>query len=76
MSVKCVAYNPKYKVGDKVKVRENLLNPTCGLLKLMGKTVEITGIAPAYNCKPCYYINGDNSTVYYERVFEGKVENV
>lgn len=76
MSVECVAYNPKYKVGDKVKVRENLINPTCGLLKLMGKTVEITGIAPAYNCKPCYYINGDKSTVYYERVFEGKVENV
>ena len=71
MSVKYVAYNPKYKVGDKVKVRENLLNPTCGLLKLMGKEVTITGIAPAYNCKPCYYINGDTSTVYYERVFAG-----
>ena len=73
MSVKCVAYNPKYKVGDRVKVRETMLNPSCGLLKLMGQEVEITGIAPAYNCKPCYYINNDTSIVYYERVFVGKV---
>lgn len=63
----------KYKVGDKVKFRENMVNPTCGLLKRMGQEVTITGIAPAYNDKPCYYIDGDNSTVYYERLFEGKV---
>lgn len=64
----------KYKVGDKVKFRENMVNPTCDLLKLIGQEATITGIAPAYNNKPCYYINGDNSTVYYERLFEGKVE--
>lgn len=64
----------KYKVGDKVKFRENMVNPTCGLLKRMGQEVTITGIAPAYDNKPCYYIDGDNSTVYYERLFEGKVE--
>lgn len=63
----------KYKVGDKVKFRENMVNPTCGLLKRMGQEVTITGIAPAYDNKPCYYIDGDNSTVYYERLFEGKV---
>lgn len=63
----------KYKVGDKVKFKENMVNPTCGLLKRMGQEVTITGIAPAYNNKPCYYIDGDNSTVYYERLFEGKV---
>ena len=61
----------KYKVGDRVKFRENMINPSCGLLKLMGQEVEITGIAPAYNNKPCYYINGDNNTVYYERLFAG-----
>ena len=64
----------KYKVGDKVKFKENMINPTCGLLKLMGQEATITGLAPAYNNKPCYYINGDDSTVYYERLFEGKVE--
>lgn len=63
----------KYKVGDKVKFRENMVNPTCGLLKRMGQEVTITGIAPVYDNKPCYYIDGDNSTVYYERLFEGKV---
>ena len=63
----------KYKVGDRVKFKENMVNPTCGLLKRMGQEVTITGIAPAYNDKPCYYIDGDNSTVYYERLFEGKV---
>ena len=63
----------KYKVGDRVKFRENMVNPTCGLLKRMGQEVTITGIAPAYDNKPCYYIDGDNSTVYYERLFEGKV---
>lgn len=63
----------KYKVGDKVKFKENMINPTCDLLKLMGQEATITGIAPAYNNKPCYYINGDDSTVYYERLFEGKV---
>lgn len=61
----------KYKVGDRVKFRENMINPSCGLLKLMGQEVEITGIAPAYNNKPCYYINGDNNTVYSERLFAG-----
>ena len=66
----------KYKVGDKVKFRENMVNPTCGLLKQMGQEVTITGIAPAYDNKPCYYIDGDNSTVYYERLFEGKVGEV
>ena len=73
MSVKCVSLTYKYKVGDRVKVRETMLNPSCELLKLMGQEVEITGIAPAYNCKPCYYINNDNSTVYYERIFAEKV---
>ena len=61
----------KYKVGDKVRFRENLINPTCGLLKLRGQEVEISGLAPVYNNKPCYYINGDFSTVYYERLFAG-----
>lgn len=64
----------KYQVGDKVKFKDKFTNPTCGCAGREGEIVEITGIAPAYNCKPCYYINGDNSTVYYERVFEGKVE--
>ena len=62
----------KYNVGDKVKIRENLLNPTCGLLKLKGQVVAITGIAPSYNNRPHYYINAADS-VFPERVFEGKV---
>ena len=62
----------KYSIGDKVKIRENLLNPTCGLLKLKGQVVEITGIAPSYNNRPHYYISATDS-VFPERVFEGKV---
>lgn len=60
----------KYKVGDKVKIRENLLNPTCGLLKLRGQVVEITGIAPSYNNRPHYYVAAADS-IFPERVFEG-----
>lgn len=71
MSVTCVPLTYKYKVGDKVKFRNRFINPSCELLKMKGKEVTITGIAPAYNCKPCYYINGDTSTVYYESLFAG-----
>ena len=63
----------KYKAGDRVKIRENLLNPTCGLLKLMGQVVEITGIAPSYNNRPHYYVSAVDS-IFPERVFEGKVD--
>ena len=64
----------KYKIGDKVKIRENLLNPTCGLLKLKGQVVEITGIAPSYNNRPHYYLEGSDS-VYPENLFVGRYES-
>jgi hypothetical protein len=66
--------NHKYQVGDKVKVRDAMLNPSCGLLKLLGQVVEITGIAPSYNNKPCYYVNNDETTVFHEGLFAGKVD--
>lgn len=66
--------NHKYQVGDKVKVRDAMLNPSCGLLKLLGQVVEITGIAPSYNNKPCYYVNNDETTVFYESLFAGKAD--
>ena len=66
--------NHKYQIGDKVKVRDAMLNPSCGLLKLLGQVVEITGFAPSYNNKPCYYVNNDETTVFYESLFAGKVD--
>lgn len=64
----------KYNVGDYVRFKDKFNSPTTGLVGREGTIAKITGIAPSYNNKPCYYIDGDNSTVYYERLFEGKVE--
>lgn len=60
----------KYKVGDRVKFKDKFHSPSCGLVGREGTTVEITGLAPAYDNKPNYYIEGDTS-VYRESCFAG-----
>jgi hypothetical protein len=61
----------KYKVGDKVKFKDKFVRPSCGLVWRAGTEAEITGIAPAYNNKPHYYVNGVNDEVFPEKVFAG-----
>lgn len=63
-----------YKVGDKVKFKSKFKNPTCGLVWRAGTIAEITGIAPSYNNKPHYYVNGVDDEVFPETVFAGKVD--
>jgi hypothetical protein len=65
----------KFEVGDKVlfKARFNK-NPSCGLVWRAGTVAEITGIAPSYNNKPHYYVNGVADEVFPESVFAGRYE--
>lgn len=63
----------KYNVGDYVKFKDKFNSPTTGLVGREGTIVKITGIAPSYNNKPHYYIDGNISTVYTEGCFAGLV---
>ncbi len=61
----------KYNIGDKVKFRTRFANPTCGLAWRAGTVVTITGIAPSYNNKPHYYVNGVDDEAFPESCFAG-----
>lgn len=61
----------KYKVGDYVRFKDKFNSPTTGLVGREGTIAKITGIAPSYNNKPHYYIDGNISTVYTEGCFAG-----
>jgi hypothetical protein len=64
----------KYEVGDTVMFKVSFKNPSCGLVGREGTTAKVTGIAPAYNNKPHYYLDGDETTVYPETCFAGRYE--
>jgi hypothetical protein len=49
-------------------------NPSCGLVGREGTTAKVTGLAKAYNNKPHYYLDGDETTVYPESLFVGRYE--
>jgi hypothetical protein len=72
--MKILNVDHKYFVGDKVKFKAKFTNPTCGLAWRKGTVAEITGIAPSYNNKPHYYVNGVDDEVFPETVFAGKVD--
>ena len=61
----------KYKVGDFVRFKDKFSSPTTGLVGREGTIAKITGIAPSYNNKPHYYLDGNISTVYTEGCFAG-----
>ncbi len=66
----------KYEVGDTVMFKVSFKNPSCGLVGREGKTAKVTGLAKAYNNKPHYYLDGDETTVYPESLFSGRYEDV
>lgn len=61
----------KYKAGDYVRFKDKFSSPTTGLVGREGTIAKITGIAPSYNNKPHYYLDGNISTVYTEGCFAG-----
>ena len=63
----------KYEVGDEVLFKSKFTNPTCDLVGREGTWAKIRGIAPSYNNKPHYYLEGDTS-VYPETLFVGRYE--
>lgn len=63
----------KYEVGDQVMFKVSFKNPTCGLADKGGTVATIAGIAPSYNNKPHYYLEGEEA-VYPESVFSGRYE--
>lgn len=67
--------NYKYKVGDTVIFKSSFKNPSCGLVGREGTTAKITGIAKAYNNKPHYYLDGDDTVCYHENLFAGRYED-
>ena len=65
----------KYNVGDYVKFKDKFSSPTTGLVGREGTVAKITGIAPSYNNKPYYYLNGSTEEVFAESVFAGRYED-
>ena len=64
----------KYEVGDTVLFKHKFTNPSCGLVGKEGTWAKITGIAPSYNNRPHYYLEGSDS-VYPENLFVGRYES-
>jgi hypothetical protein len=64
----------KYEVGDTVMFKVSFKNPSCGLVGREGTTAKVTGLAKAYNNKPHYYLDGDETTVYPESLFSVRYE--
>lgn len=63
----------KYEVGDQVMFKVSFKNPTCGLADKGGTVATIAGIAPSYDNKPHYYLEGEEA-IYPESVFSGRYE--
>ena len=63
----------KFEVGDTVLFKHKFTNPSCGLVGREGTWAKVTGIAPSYNNKPHYYLEGSDS-VYPETLFVGRHE--
>lgn len=61
----------KYNVGDYVRFKDTFKAPTTGLVGREGTVAKITGIAPSYNNKAHYYLNGQAGVVYGETLFVG-----
>lgn len=59
----------KYNVGDYVRFKGKFNSPTTGLVGREGTVAKITGIAPSYDNKPHYYLDGFTGTVYSEKLF-------
>ena len=64
----------KYEVGDEVLFKSKFTSPSCGLVGREGTWAKITGIAPSYNNRPHYKVNGVDDEVFPETVFAGKVD--
>lgn len=67
--------NYRYEVGDTVIFKFSFVRPSCGLVGREGTTAKITGIAKAYNNKPHYYLDGDDTVCYHENLFAGRYED-
>lgn len=66
----------KYEIGDTVMFKSSFRKPcSCGLEGREGTTAKITGIAKAYNNKPHYYLDGDDTVCYHENLFAGRYED-
>lgn len=61
---------PKYKVGDQVKFKASFKNPSCGLVGKEGTVATIAGVAPFYNNRTHYYLEGEEG-VFPETLFAG-----
>ena len=62
----------KYNAGDVVKFKDKFHpSASCGLAEKAGIAVKIAGQALAYNNKPHYYIEGEES-VFAETCFQGR----
>lgn len=67
--------NYKYEVGDTLMFKSSFKNPSCDLVGREGTTSKVTGLAPAYNNKPHYYLDGDDTVCYHENCFAGRYED-
>ena len=65
----------KYEVGDTVMFKCSFKNPSCDLVGREGTTSKVTGLAKAYNNKPHYYLDGDDTVCYHENCFAGRYED-
>jgi hypothetical protein len=61
---------PKYQVGDQVKFKASFKNPSCGLVGKEGTVATIAGVAPFYNNRTHYYLEGKEG-VFPETLFAG-----
>lgn len=64
---------PKYKVGEQVKFKASFKNPSCGLVGKEGTVATIAGVAPFYNNRTHYYLEGEEG-VFPETLFAGRYE--
>lgn len=67
--------NYRYEVGDTVIFKSSFVRPSCGLVGREGTVAKISGKALAYNNKPHYYLDGDDTVCYHENLFAGRYED-
>lgn len=65
----------KFEIGDIVLFKNKFASPTYGVDGLEGTWAKVVGIAPSYNNKPHYYLDGkDDCAAYPETLFSGRYE--